>query len=106
MDIGHQQGARDAAREADQRLRIAEAWMEAAAAGQPPRQDQLAEDLGLSVHQIGRALRWLESRGVAVVSDRRRAKYLVLSLEPDHPIREGLQIWLDQQSAQNRREDG
>ena len=106
MNIGQQPGARDAAREASQRLRVGKAWMDAAAQGTLPRQGELAESLGLSVHQVGRALRWLEARGVAVVSDRRRAPRLLDLLPTNHPTSEGIRKFLDERSAQNRGEDG
>ena len=59
------------------------AWV--AQNGQAPSQDELAQLLAVSRHAVGRALRYLEARGVPVASDSRRARAILGMLPMDHP---------------------
>jgi biotin operon repressor len=75
-------------KEREQALResVGRAWLAwTAEHGTAPRQDDLAATLAISRHAVGRALRYLESRGVPVASDSRRAMAVADQLPRDHP---------------------
>ena len=76
-------------REQATRETVGRAWLEwIANHGQPPTQAQLAEALEVSRHAVGRALRYLEVRGVPITSDSRRAGLVLDAMPSDHPAAE------------------
>ena len=73
-------------REQATREAVGRAWLAwVAEHGQAPAQAQLAQLLEISRHAVGRALRYLEARGVPGASDSRRAVAVLGMLPLDHP---------------------
>ena len=98
-------------REREQALResVGRAWLAwTAEHGTAPRQDDLAASLAISRHAVGRALRYLERRGVPVASDSRRAMAVADQLPRDHPAAVSMIAWSAKQrkSAHNGERDG
>ena len=76
-------------REQVTRESVGRAWLDwITIEGQPPTQQQLADALDISRHAVGRALRYLEVRGVPITSDSRRAGLILDAMPSDHPAAE------------------
>ena len=89
-------------REQATRETVGRAWLAwIASHGSPPTQAQLADSLQVSRHAVGRALRYLEVRGVPITSDSRRAKLVLDAMPSDHPA---VERWKEVEAIKGRKE--
>lgn len=89
-------------REQATRETVGRAWLAwIASHGQPPTQAQLAESLQVSRHAVGRALRYLEIRGVPITSDSRRARAVLGAMPSDHPA---VERWKEVEAIKGQKE--
>ena len=92
---------RDKQREQALRESVGRAWLAwIERHGSPPIQQQLADELGISRHAVGRSLRYLEIRGVPITSDSRRASVTLGALPVDHPAAER---WREEEKKRRER---
>ncbi len=68
--------ASETRRRAQLRMNVLQAYFRAIERdGVPATQEAIASECDVSIHAVGRVLRWAESRGLPVLADSRRGKH-------------------------------